>query len=93
MVHGQAGASRNNTNRAGKGVKEKKRIQISMSISDHVEVSDGVFADLRERFERYFSDQGIQPTEGLIKQVARDWAYEVWWHRLSRAEDEQAIIQ
>lgn len=86
------GARRGNTNRQGKGLKEKKRIQISMSISDRVEISEGVYIDLRERFENYLLDQGIEPNEASIKQVARQWAYETWWYRLKRAEDEQATI-
>lgn len=92
MVHGKAGAPRNNTNRLGKATKQKKRIQVNMSISDHSEMSDGVFADLRERFEGYLLCQGIQPTEEEIKAVARQWAYAAWWQNLSRAEDERVMI-
>ncbi len=92
MVHGKSGPPRGNTNRLGKGIKEKKAIKFSMSISDHVQISDGVYDDLRARFEDYLLDQGIQPTEELIKQVARDWAYETWWMRLKRTEDEQAMV-
>jgi hypothetical protein len=88
----RAGAPRNNQNRKGKGTKAKKRIAVNMGISDRSEISSGVYVDLRKRFEDYLLDQGVQPTEDLIKKVARDWAYESWWQHLSRAEDEQAII-
>lgn len=88
----RVGAPRNNTNRKGKGRKEKKRIQVNMSISDRVDIGDGVYADLRARFEDYFYDQGLIPTEDLIKEQARTWAYEAWWFRLKRAEDNQAQI-
>lgn len=92
MVHRQVGAPRGNKNRTGKGTKQKKRIQVTMSISDRVEMSDGIYADLRGRFEEYFLDQGTQPTEDEIKSLARQWAYETWWHRLKKAEDDQAMI-
>jgi hypothetical protein len=92
MIQGKVGAPRNNQNRKGKGIKEKKRIQVNMSISDRIEVSDGVYTDLRHRFEEYLLNQGIDPTEDEIKAVARQWAYEAWWHHLRKAEDDHAII-
>ena len=92
MVSRKVGAPRNNQNRLGKGVKEKKRIQVNMSVSDHCEVSNGVVVDLRARFEDYLLSQGVIPTEEAIKSLARQWAYESWWFRLKRAEDEQTII-
>jgi hypothetical protein len=92
MAVGQAGAPLGNKNRAGKGTKKKKRVQISMSISDHSQISDGIYADLRGRFEHYLLDRGIPPTEEEIKSLARQWAYENWWHRLKTAEDDLAMI-
>lgn len=92
MVLKKVGAPRNNQNRLGKGLKEKKRIQINMSISDRSEISTGVIVDLRARFEDYLLAQGVTPSEEAIKTLARQWAYESWWFRLKHAEDEQAII-
>lgn len=92
MVSRKVGAPRNNQNRSGKGVKEKKRIQVNMSVSDRCAISDGVLVDLRARFEEYLLAQGLDPSEEAIKSLARQWAYEAWWFRLKRAEDEQSII-
>jgi hypothetical protein len=91
MAHGRPGAPRDNQNKKGH-TKEKKRIPVNMSISDHAEISDGVYTDLRGRFEEYLLNQGIQPTEDAIKSLARQWAYEAWWFRLKKAEDDQAMI-
>jgi len=91
MAYGQAGAPAGNKNRQGK-TKDRKRIQVSMGISDHVKINDTLYADLRKRFEEYLLAQGIPPDEDEIKSVARRWAYEAWWLHLKRAEDDQAII-
>lgn len=85
----KVGAPRRNQNRKNK-TKEKGRIPLSLSISDKTEVSEGVYVDLRARFEEYLLAQGELPTEERIREVARTWAYEAWWVRLKQAEDEQA---
>ena len=87
------GAPRNNQNRKGRGIKDKKRIPVNMSISDHSEISQGVYANLRGRFEDYLLNDGIPPTEEHIQELARQWAYEAWWQHLQQAEDAQAIIE
>ncbi len=92
MANGQPGAPRDNHNRTGKGLKPRGRIAVTMSVSDQTEISAGIHVDLRRRFEDYLLAQGIMPTEQAIRDLARQWAYEMWWGRLTRAEDEQAMI-
>ncbi len=78
-------APRRNKNASGKRV-DRERIAVNLGISHR--------NGLLELFSRYLSEQGIEPTDEHIKQVASDWAYHYWGERLKREieTNDQAII-
>lgn len=70
-----SGAPIGNKNASGKRV-ERERVSIHMSVSN----KNG----LLELFSRFLLEQGIEPTDDNIKEIASRWAYAYWGERLKR---------
>lgn len=81
----QSGAKLRNKNATGKRV-QRDRIPVNMSISE----KNG----LLELFSRYLSEQGVEPSDDNIKELASSWAYRYWGERLKREIEmnDQAMI-
>lgn len=75
MKSNGSGAPLGNKNAKGKRV-ERDRIPINMGVSK----KNG----LLDLFTHYLLEQGIEPTDDNIKDVASRWAYAYWGERLKR---------